>query len=151
MTGIYRKVFLRAFCSLWGCGNHRRIDGDMAEWSLWYYQYLLDNLVSRPSFVPTVIIALYPSNRRECSGLTLTQSSKCRISRGIKPGWRPRWKPHTLCTICPCLVYKCLLVLGSISVHVVYLVYGQDNSWQSMWWNHSSIWRGLCPMLWDSS
>jgi len=26
------------------------------------YQYLLDNLVSGPSFVPTVIAALYPSN-----------------------------------------------------------------------------------------
>jgi len=33
--------------------------------SLFYqaiYQYLLDNLVSRPSFVPTVIAALHPSN-----------------------------------------------------------------------------------------
>jgi len=28
------------------------------------YQYLLDNLVSGPSFVPTVIAALYPSNNR---------------------------------------------------------------------------------------
>jgi len=27
------------------------------------YYYLLDNLVSGPSFVPTVIAALYPSNR----------------------------------------------------------------------------------------
>jgi len=27
------------------------------------YQYLLDNLVSGPSFVPTVIAALHPSNR----------------------------------------------------------------------------------------
>jgi len=27
------------------------------------YQYLLDNLVSEPSFVPIVIAALYPSNR----------------------------------------------------------------------------------------
>ena len=29
------------------------------------YQYLLDNLVSGPSFVPTVIAALHPSNRCE--------------------------------------------------------------------------------------
>jgi len=27
------------------------------------YQYLLDNPVSRPSFVPTIIAALHPSNR----------------------------------------------------------------------------------------
>ena len=27
------------------------------------YQYLLDNLVSEPSFVPTVIATLHPSNR----------------------------------------------------------------------------------------
>jgi len=27
------------------------------------YQYLLDNLVSGPSFVPTIIAALHPSNR----------------------------------------------------------------------------------------
>ena len=33
------------------------------------YYYLLDNLVSGPSFVPTVIAALYPSNRREQSNL----------------------------------------------------------------------------------
>ena len=30
----------------------------------------------------------------EHSRLTSTQSSKCRISRGIKPGQRPGWKPH---------------------------------------------------------
>ena len=29
------------------------------------YQYLLDNPVSGPSFVPTVIAALHPSNSRE--------------------------------------------------------------------------------------
>jgi len=36
------------------------------------YQYLLDNLVSGPSFVPTVIAALHPSNT---SLKTLTGSS----------------------------------------------------------------------------
>ena len=30
------------------------------------YQYLLDNPVSGPSFVPTVIAALHPSNRNMC-------------------------------------------------------------------------------------
>ena len=29
------KVFLRAFCSRWDHENCQRIDGDMAEWSLW--------------------------------------------------------------------------------------------------------------------
>ena len=36
MTGIYRKVFSRAFRSHWDCENRWRIDGDMAEWSLWH-------------------------------------------------------------------------------------------------------------------
>ena len=33
----------------------------------------------------------------EYSGLTSTQSSKHRISRGIKPGRRPGWKPRLVC------------------------------------------------------
>jgi len=36
MTGTNRKVFLRAFRSHWDCENRWRIDGDMAEWSLWH-------------------------------------------------------------------------------------------------------------------
>ena len=35
MTGINQKVFLRALSWLWDRGNHQRIDGDMAKWSLW--------------------------------------------------------------------------------------------------------------------
>ena len=35
MTSIYRKVFSRAFRSHWDRENRWRIDGDMAEWSLW--------------------------------------------------------------------------------------------------------------------
>ena len=37
MTSIYQKVLLRAFRSHWDCENQWRIDGDMAEWSLWHY------------------------------------------------------------------------------------------------------------------
>ena len=40
MTGTNRKVFSRAFCSRWDCGNSQRIGGDMAEWSLWQRYYL---------------------------------------------------------------------------------------------------------------
>ena len=36
MTSINWKVFSRAFHSHWDCENRWRIDGDMAEWSLWY-------------------------------------------------------------------------------------------------------------------
>ena len=36
MTGTDRKVFSRAFRSHWDRENRWRIDGDMAEWSLWY-------------------------------------------------------------------------------------------------------------------
>ena len=35
MTGTDRKVFSRAFRSHWDHENRWRIDGDMAEWSLW--------------------------------------------------------------------------------------------------------------------
>jgi len=35
MTGTDRKVFSRAFRSHWDRENRWRIDGDMAEWSLW--------------------------------------------------------------------------------------------------------------------
>ena len=35
MTGIDRKVFLRALSWLWDRGNRRRIGGDMTKWSLW--------------------------------------------------------------------------------------------------------------------
>jgi len=46
---------------LWNCSTSLEI-------FLFYqtvYQYLLDNLVSRLSFVPTVIAALHPSNNNE--------------------------------------------------------------------------------------
>jgi len=36
MTGIDRKVFLRALSWLWDRGNRRRFGGDMTEWSLWH-------------------------------------------------------------------------------------------------------------------
>jgi len=36
VTGIDRKVFLRALSWLWDRGNRRRFDGDMTEWSLWH-------------------------------------------------------------------------------------------------------------------
>ena len=36
MTGINRKVFLRALSWLWDHGNRRRIDRDMTKWSLWH-------------------------------------------------------------------------------------------------------------------
>ena len=36
MTGTDRKVFSRAFRSRWDRENRWRIDGDMAEWSLWH-------------------------------------------------------------------------------------------------------------------
>ena len=39
---------------------------------------------------------------REHSRLTSTQSSKHRISRGIKPGQRPGWKP---CVFCAAIQY----------------------------------------------
>jgi len=38
VTSIYRKVFSRAFRSRWDRENRWRIDGDMAEWSLWQIQ-----------------------------------------------------------------------------------------------------------------
>ena len=37
MTGIDQKVFSRAFKYYWDCENCQRIDGDMAEWSLWHF------------------------------------------------------------------------------------------------------------------
>ena len=37
MAGINWKVFSRAFRSHWDRENRRRIDGDMAKWSLWHY------------------------------------------------------------------------------------------------------------------
>ena len=39
VTSIYRKVFSRAFRSHWNHENRWRIDGDMAEWSLWHYPF----------------------------------------------------------------------------------------------------------------
>ena len=39
------------------------------------YYYLLDNLVSGPSFVPTVIAALHPSNRRRNRGLRVVPAT----------------------------------------------------------------------------
>ena len=39
------------------------------------YQYLLDNPVSGPSFVPTVIAALHPSN------IDLSGVNKCQLCR----------------------------------------------------------------------
>ena len=46
MTGIDQKVFLRAFHSLWDHENRQRIDGDMAEWSLWH-THTLENYVNQ--------------------------------------------------------------------------------------------------------
>ena len=37
MTGIDRKVFLRALSWLWDHGNRQRNGGDMTEWSLWQF------------------------------------------------------------------------------------------------------------------
>ena len=40
MTGINKKVFLRALSWLWDRGNHRRNGGDMTKWSLWHNCYV---------------------------------------------------------------------------------------------------------------
>ena len=56
------------------------------EISLFYqvvYYYLLDNLVSEPSFVPTVIAALYPSNK-------MVQNRNCKHSNRPS-GWYQRY------------------------------------------------------------
>ena len=48
MTGIDRKVFLRALSWFWDRGNSRRIGGDMAEWSLWHMQEQIADIMTKP-------------------------------------------------------------------------------------------------------
>ena len=56
------------------------------------YQYLVDNLVSRPSFVPTVIAALHPSNIYFFKLFHLIL---------IVPSWHTNrcWEHHSICNL----------------------------------------------------
>ena len=59
MTSIYQKVFSRAFHSHWDHENRWRIDGDMAEWSLWH---LYSEAVSVAKFVHLYSFAVLSYN-----------------------------------------------------------------------------------------
>jgi len=79
------------------------------------YQYLLDNLVSGPSFVPTVIAALHPSNRLwapVCSDLlwrSQAASADGKDLTSLPICWGLRWFPCWIpsCPQDPLLLYRC--------------------------------------------
>jgi len=68
MTGIDWKVFSKAFHSHWDCENCWRIDGDMAEWSLW------QTFCSLPTTVQIT------SEEREQSDLTYNLQTDCGLT-----------------------------------------------------------------------
>ena len=72
VTGIDRKVFLRALSWLWDCGNRRRIGGDMTEWSLWHNSSIFMWSSSISSFFPQFSLLFI-------THLTIFSSSKVTI------------------------------------------------------------------------
>ena len=79
------------------------------------YYYLLDNPVSGPSFVPTVIAALHPSNRLwapVCPDLlwcSQAASVDGKDLTGLPTCWGLRWSPYWIpsCPQDPLLLCRC--------------------------------------------
>jgi len=59
VTGIDRKVFLRALSWLWDRVNRRIIDGDMTEWSLWHLPSLVVWLAVDTAILPRTPVLSY--------------------------------------------------------------------------------------------